>query len=268
MAELHFCVKDGDHPPERRALVALLTQLGLIQLADLQGCDLVAAHQKSDPLNSTQVAAIRNGGGIYIEYSTGNPNWEILADRYVYGSYAELLERLRQLRGDKGVGLQDIASVLESPVEEVREESLAALAILCQGFLIVHAASQGVQDNLKSPIGAALKQMGYFGAGSMGSLYSSDVRQSLVQHNAEVSLASWWLDGIGIQGGNIRDSFDEFQSRIEREWAGGRQNRSLPLQLEDLVKKIGDGYVQPCEIVAGAYRVLVERLGGRLCGSE
>lgn len=136
-----------------------------------------------------------------------------------------------------------------------RFEYLSALAILCQGYLAVHAEKEG--DEWGPPeIKDAIKQMGWpafvDSRGPGTHLLGSD----LASKRGVVSDPGWWS--------NIFEGAQtEVERGIAREW-GVDDINSCPA-LKNLVDAIyGTGSIAPA-VVANAYCAIVEKQGGKPC---
>lgn len=139
-------------------------------------------------------------------------------------------------------------------------EFLPALAILCQGYLAVHAKKDTclTDPNVKD----ALRQMGW----------SSEMHASIV--NAEVSTVqdpAWWLEIFDIKtsapAGHMPKSgeknWDLFLDKIGQEWGPDKES----FLRSDLIHTLRENrsLVVP-QIVAKAYLQIMKRLGAEPVG--
>ncbi|MFQ6042926.1 MAG: hypothetical protein ACE5PV_18905 [Candidatus Poribacteria bacterium] len=95
-------------------------------------------------------------GGIYIEYTTGEANWESSAERKFSGSHAELLQRLSLL--SPPVSIDDLREALEAT-----GVLLTSLVIFCQGYLAAHDGAyldgwDGISGELRNQVNTPEKQ--------------------------------------------------------------------------------------------------------------
>jgi len=132
---------------------------------------------------------------------------------------------------------------------------LTALAILCQGYLAVHAEYKEQQDKdwKDQDISIALEQMSW-----------NSVDKSLIPSNLgekekikKVRNQSWWWT---VFEGDFEDRKD-LLAAVKKEWDES-SDKEISKELEDLVKLIvEDNEVKPPKMVAKAYLALVEKLG-------
>lgn len=127
---------------------------------------------------------------------------------------------------------------------------LTALAILCQGYLAVHAE---YKEQDKDWISIALEQMGW------NSVDKSMIPASLGKKESteKVRNPSWWWTVFE------RDFEDRktLLAAVKKEWDES-SDKEISKELEDLVKLIAaKREVKPPKMVARAYLALVEKLG-------
>ncbi len=132
------------------------------------------------------------------------------------------------------------------------EEWLAALSILCQGHLAVHAQSSESKE-----IAAALEQMGWtqeFFEGQGKSLGLSNLDSKI----DEVRATSWWFNVLGC-GEKLQDSLRE-------EWQAVGDS-PFPEALEQLLETmVTESQIQSPRIVAEAYLAIVHKLEEKKSG--
>lgn len=131
---------------------------------------------------------------------------------------------------------------------------LTALAILCQGYLAVHAKYKEQDKDWKDQdISIALEQMGW-----------NSVDKSLIPRRLgkkekieKVRNPGWWWTVFET---DIEDR-TSLLAAIQKEWDTS-SDKEISKELEDLIKLIvADNEVKPPEMVAKAYLALVEKLG-------
>lgn len=131
---------------------------------------------------------------------------------------------------------------------------LATFAILCQGYLAVHAEYKEQDKDWKNQdIAPALEQMGW------NTVDKSLIPSSLGEKEKvkKVRDPGWWWTVFDI---DIEDR-KSLLAAIQKEW-GKSNDKEIPKDLEDLVKLIiAKREVKPPKMVAKAYLALVEKLG-------
>lgn len=131
-----------------------------------------------------------------------------------------------------------------------RLELLSVLAILCQGYLAVHARARGLK-NIKE----ALDQMGWpaFAESTAGValLGANEEREA---KKIQVAETKWWTEVVNMGEPEMKES-------LEAECEG-----ELAKPIEELVTAIFKGDI-PERIVAAGYCAIAKRLGGEPCPS-
>jgi hypothetical protein len=120
------------------------------------------------------------------------------------------------------------AAELLSLLSETRCETLVALAVLCQGYLAVHAVHAGPEGRGGEPeeVRVALSQMGWDALGGKierGELESWAAPSSVRDLMAEVSAPAWWLK-VWEPGGGADTHLQKWEAlvaRLETECARG-----------------------------------------------
>jgi hypothetical protein len=129
------------------------------------------------------------------------------------------------------------------------EEWLAALSILCQGYLAVHAQSR---ESREGKMGKALKKMGWtedFIREQGNTLQLSSLGSKI----GEVRALNWWLNGLG--------SGEELRGLLTKEWqALDDSSMSEPLELL-LAAMVNESQIQSPELVAEVYLAIADKLG-------
>lgn len=147
-----------------------------------------------------------------------------------------------------------------------RVRLLYALAILCQGYLAVHARKDDGGWGPKELV-PALRQMGWldFMDGPGKSLLAGD----LERRQSEVCRAGWWLELFELWKDDciVPDKWEGLEESVKKEW--GKDTASLPEEVAGLLSALRDGDdVGDPKIVADAYCSIVERLGGTRCNGH
>ena len=131
---------------------------------------------------------------------------------------------------------------------------LATFAILCQGYLAVHAEYKELDKDWKDQdIAPALEQM------SWNSVDKSMIPSSLGKKESteKIRNPSWWWTVFE------RDFEDRksLLAAVKKEWDES-SDKEISKELEDLIKLIvAENEVKPPKMVAKAYLALVEKLG-------
>jgi hypothetical protein len=182
--------------------------------------------------------------------TSGRPDWEKVVQRW-----GELIRVVldKSLLGAwfDAVGKQSSFGILDRLFrDQPRREKLIALAILCQGYLAVHAARVPTIQSRAPVVEHALNQMGW----------SKRVSCDLVGDGFDVVYtADWWSSPFG-------SSKSEVERAIAKE--SGLDNISEARDLSKLIDAIyrgGDTRITE-DIVANAYCAIAMTLGGRPCG--
>src|SRR5437016_5689724 len=100
--------------------------------------DLFVAHI-SDALSAQDRSSLVGRGGVYVEYTGGGIAWRACDTRWFRGSDEELKARLDRLP-PRHSSLEDLMYWLAPANDVLRCSYLRTLAVLCQGYLIVHKA--------------------------------------------------------------------------------------------------------------------------------
>ncbi len=160
MNNLKFDVEDIQNYNAKRRIEEALLDLGFTQ-GDLSTADILIVHEKTDAphaggISQDCVDRLIARGGIYIEYTTGETNWESSAERKFSGSHAELLQRLSRL--SPPVSIDDLREALEAT-----GALLTSLVIFCQGYLAAHGGVHldvwdGIPEELRNQVNTPEKQ--------------------------------------------------------------------------------------------------------------
>jgi len=134
---------------------------------------------------------------------------------------------------------------------------LPALAILCQGYLAIHAANGEEENDLLKP---ALNQMGWFDLGDD----REKIDESLSKNKEQVKSANWWLAPFGLDGLEMDDSkWNEFEEKFRNEKEDVGEEGWDTVQ-KFINENIRNGDFKP-ETIANVYCSLVSMLEGRPC---
>jgi hypothetical protein len=129
------------------------------------------------------------------------------------------------------------------------EDTLNALAILCQGYLAVHAAAESSSDSLKP----ALERMGW--PLPEGDPAARLLRQDLAAQRPTVRSSAWWREPFA------ESSSPPLTEAVQGEWQESLHG-PLPPPVEQLVACIVEGReVATPQLVADCYVALASRLG-------
>ncbi|MCY3740525.1 MAG: hypothetical protein OXH00_05850 [Candidatus Poribacteria bacterium] len=130
-------------------------------------------------------------------------------------------------------------------VHEVQEH-LSALAILCVGYLAVHAEDETDQTDI-SPTLALMKWTKFRNSDR----YTKLIRLNLGEKKDDVRQPEWWLDVFEQKS---------FYEDVKKEWKNTTGVEEIPTELNNLLAAIHSGEsVVPPTIVADAYGVLQKR---------
>lgn len=169
----------------------------------------VSVHQRSDEDSAARTAAlidiacrILGAGGRFVLFSGGDPGIGVrlpsIRDgllRFTSGFHYQIVANVApdSFRGAVPEPLPEqwrIDSLLETPPLVAGREFLAALSILCQGYLVVHS--------LRHPPGEACA-----GLGSASALASWATDQLALEERWErVQNWRWWQEGLGAAAGD------------------------------------------------------------------
>jgi hypothetical protein len=145
-------------------------------------------------------------------------------------------------------------------------ELLPALAILCQGYLAVHAAYVGpsAADWSAEEISPALDQMGWSKLASGIADGQPLIRPDIGSEKDRVRERSWWLGIFDLLDDRKQlkpDLWLAFKDSLSQECAKGSKS-GLPDGLSNLINTLeaGDGSVAPPVIVARAYSAIGQQL--------
>lgn len=145
------------------------------------------------------------------------------------------------------------------------EEHLAALSILCQGFLVVHAGQREGAEWYRSGISPALEQMGWPQAMADDCIRAA-LRPDLTDKRDEVADVKWWRDVFDFSG-DIAGKAHELRQKVQQEWreAQPASPAELPEAVVDLLNGLAEEEPIKTKMVADAYCAIAERLGGQPC---
>jgi hypothetical protein len=131
---------------------------------------------------------------------------------------------------------------------EESRDYMAGLAILCQGYFIVHAEYRGVDKDWKDEeIASILEQIGWTSLMDSNGSSASSVRTNLGSELDRVRTAKWWLDVFG--------NSSTLSEGLEKEFG------TIPNEVTNLLDLLSkDGEIKPPNVVAAAYRAITRRL--------
>ena len=145
-------------------------------------------------------------------------------------------------------------------------DNLIALAVLCQGYLVVHAEYKGSEKDWSlEEIALALRQMGWTDT------TRSMVRPDLGDEFGNVREAKWWLNVFGLWDGTDKqieqdtENWKKFENEIKEEW-GEVKNEELPGEfgwLLQMMRKKAE--INSPNMVAKAYCEIAKKLCGKQC---
>ncbi|HEX8163569.1 MAG TPA: hypothetical protein VF538_16990 [Pyrinomonadaceae bacterium] len=147
-------------------------------------------------------------------------------------------------------------------------EILAALAILSQGYLAVHAACQnlGQPDRLSEDVAVALERMGMNALVAGGKGIASLLPPELREEKNKVQRVSWWVEMFGVldEGERVAPGkWKEFENSLREEWDEASKG-ALPDPLRGLLDAMRSApEIAEPDVVARAYCEIVRRLDGR-----
>lgn len=265
---LSFHIRDRQNKKEANKLRKMFERLGLVPASEADCCDVLVVHRNTDAPDKTggvkqeQVNKVSDAGGIYIEYTAGGGKWEIVKPSHFYGTHLELMERLECLKGS--VKVEGLRSVLEKPATkgESTKNILAALSILCQGYIAVHydpvnkKLDPGYESGEK-----ALEQMRWAEVFSDSAVKNMLVKELLDDSNPnesrkhlypKVEDPDYWDIFEGIEG--------DILGLVSKEWGDGDpEGRDKVSKLLSLIT--GGKTIGPCEssIVAEAFCAITRR---------
>jgi hypothetical protein len=134
------------------------------------------------------------------------------------------------------------------------EEWLAALSILCQGYLAVHSQSS---ESREREMDIALKKIGWtedFIREQGNTLRLSNLGSKM----GEVCAVSWWLNVLG--------NSEVLRVSLTKEWQA-LDDSPLPESLERLLAAmVNESQIQSPELIAEVYLAIADKLGDRKQG--
>ncbi|MBL7204165.1 MAG: hypothetical protein ISS63_07530 [Desulfobacteraceae bacterium] len=145
------------------------------------------------------------------------------------------------------------------------------LAILCQGYLAVHAEYAGSgKDWNEKDLRAALEKMGWYALKEGHSRFL--VPNNLASKIDTVRKADWWLGAFDVFDEKaeqkkeiVEEKWAAFENKLKREWEGLEEFK-MPAEVEGFVHSLHDQRsVDRPEWVAKVYCAVAERLGGQPC---
>jgi len=260
---LTFWVQDRQNRDRASSLAGDLRAAGLIEASRRAEVELLIVHRNTDApgkrggvSREEETAAIENG--VFVEYTGGVTPWTLEGENHIYCAIEALHERLRSLQ--KPVTVEQLRSVLLA-TEESTLEVLPALAILCQGFLAVHAVYDEGTGAWEPPeTGAALNQMGWAEVMTNSSLLAV-LPPDLGNRKSIVAKAKWWLEVFGYNG-DLESQVNELKQQVNKEWAPDSETDE-PAKVSHLLddfQEQGERSLTP-GWVAGAFVEIAERLG-------
>ena len=194
--------------------------------------------------------------------------------------FPTLPEQLKPLKAKVDQLLTDLSQALEITHPEDRQNALvrawrrfdqeqqgvdtvAVVAILCQGYLAVNARSEN--DEWDPPeIRPALEQMGWPEAMADEAVRGL-LRDDLQAQRDVVAKADWWLDVFDLES-DVAVQVNTLQDQLKEEWNEGTDTQ-LPDEITQLLDALADGTLKAPGVVACAYCKIAEKLGGLPCRS-
>ncbi len=148
------------------------------------------------------------------------------------------------------------------------QETLAALAILCQGYLLVNADFDADGNVSGSPeVVNALRHIGLSDNHCKAGKAVVGFRDRLLMRREEVTGRNWWLKGLQGSEAKLSEQIEQLRRSVEKEW--GQGGRGSPHDnVTALLGKLSGDSIGPNELVAKAYCAFVERLGGGTCAAK
>lgn len=263
-----YHVRDRRNCKEREDIAEAASRVGGQRIDAPTGADLLIVHGNTDSpgkkggLSEVAVRRCLERGGVYVEYTTGKASWRRLSSSTgtYSGSHIELLKRLGELPNP--TSLDGIREAFDHNVI-TDMVCLPALAILCLGYLAVHADPDTGRPELEADEAAiascdrALKAMGwpdFVAAQDSGKtllppeLKGAEKRWELQK---QMCKASWW---------SIFHDSDPVKM-ADREWGpdkskGWEEVKALLMVIDK------DERITP-NLVADAYCTIAEKLGGK-----
>ena len=111
------------------------------------------------------------------------------------------------------------------------EPKLPALAILCQGYLAIHAEEIGTEQDGQDPIfEQALNKMGWINFREANESISSSIRRDLESKRNKVRQPRWWLETFGLLNEKdqtvLQHEWTQFKEAIKQELEG-KENQTI-----------------------------------------
>jgi hypothetical protein len=155
-------------------LDSIFSKFHLIRAKEKERPDVLFYHWDRGPIGEgmiteDEIINLNEVGTICISYTAGVAKWEVYGPNHFSGSFLELKSRLSLM--SEPVTLEELRWALELSDTKLQWldtqlELLAALAVLCQGYLAAHSCPDGTPDlpldhEAYSPSAKALEVMGY-----------------------------------------------------------------------------------------------------------
>jgi hypothetical protein len=248
---IKFQISDRANKALKDKLLKKLNNLEFKQTANSSEVDFLVVHRNTDAprrkfgISQDTVDNVLERGGIFVEYTGGGAHWKIEAQRHMFGSFAELLNRLERLQASPSI--DDLRKVLEGSLPSM--ELTSALLVLCQGYLAVHELSGKSSNIIKLPQVAT-------------ELLSKDLQKKVRQ----VESPGWWIEDTfdvidPITGKISADKWNRFITDICEE-LGVEKSENLPGSLRQLFARLNAlKELNEPEVIALAYSDLAARKG-------
>jgi hypothetical protein len=218
-----------------------------------------ARRYSNSGLHATRIVGF-TAGGVWLRKRDDAPNWlyrqiagEVMTDE-------ECQELAKWAAGEQA----ELPKVLVCPTPI---DTVAALAILCQGYLVAWACTEGKGTGVDIPprVSCALVQMGWFEERSL----RPRLQLSLGPDDwLNVQDPQWWLVPLTGARRASRDQGTGSVAALRAAIQGELLSDPIPAGVAGLLDALAGGVVADPVTVAQAYCVLAALLGGVPCANQ
>ena len=248
----------------------------------LQGAVLVFVHASNEDVTRAKVdALLTQFDGCIGGVSAGGLTGEVTHEGRLCKVKTKFPRELRALKPSVDELIADLSVALKISEPKDREnalvrawhrfdqeeqgiDTLAAVAILCQGYLAINAEESEKDEWGPREIRPALEQMGWPKAMEDDAVRGL-LRDDLLDQRDDVAKADWWLDVFKLKG-NVATQVKTLRDKLKEEW-NECSDPQLPDEITQLLDGLAEGTLNASAVVADAYCKIAKKLGGSPCQS-
>lgn len=201
-----FCIL---HTPQRGStkIRQILKGWGFQEVNRSQSPHLLIVHQATDGFAISAIDQFITDAQIYIEYTGGRRDWNVLRERAFRGTESQILRRLRTVRATRDTDA--IVNALRLSDDDLSLDKIAAISLLCQGYLTV----KSLQNGMASIPSVARDRIGFDSEFRFPQALVQKYRDTAEQISCSISNPDWWLRPLteGEQGFNANLFVDELR---------------------------------------------------------